>query len=170
MGAWGELQGGEEAGRRPTPRGRDKEREQAGPGGGGGEEAGEAGEPARADARGGEGQRLGMGEEDRSWGREGEREEVGQRPRREQEDEGSDRENREASVTNALQLPLVSDAPPQVGQLCISAQLLQRHAAERMAVARNTLVIKRRKDEGMVLGLCYASKPRFSLTDPSVLV
>lgn len=118
-------------GRRPTQRGRDKEREQAGLGDRGGEEVGE---PAWADAGGGKGEGLGMGEEDCSRDREGEREEVGQRPSREQEDKGSAGEDGQASVSDALQLFLVSDAPSQVGQLCVSAQLLQRHTAQRMVV------------------------------------
>lgn len=82
-------------GSRPTQRGRDKERKQAGLGDGRGEEVGEL---AWTDARGGKGKRLGMGEEDQCWDRE-------------QEDEGSKREERKATVTDALQLFLVSDAP-----------------------------------------------------------
>lgn len=77
---------------------------------------------------------LGMGKEDWSWDREGARKEVGQRPSWEQEDEGSKRKEGQASVTNAVQLLLVSDASSQVRQFCISTQLLQRHAAERMVV------------------------------------
>lgn len=75
-------------GRWPTPWGWNKEKEQARLGDGGGEEVGE---PALADARGGKGKRLGMGKKDRSWDRERERKEVGQRPSWEQEDEGSKR-------------------------------------------------------------------------------
>lgn len=71
------MQGGEKVGKRPTPRGWNEEREQAGLGDGGGEAVGE---PALADARGGKGKRLGMGKEDWSWDREGARKEVGQRP------------------------------------------------------------------------------------------
>lgn len=141
-------------GRRPTPRGRDEEREQAGLGDGRGEEVGE---PAWADARGGEGKRLGMGEEDRSWDREGEGEEVGQRPSREQEDEGSNREEREASVTDALQLFLVSDAPSQDRQFCISTQLPQRHAAERMVVDRHTLVINQEERVRLMSSKSFAA-------------
>lgn len=115
-------------GRRPTPRGRGKEREQEGVGDGRGAEQ------ALADSRWGRGKGLGMGKENRSWDREGEREEVGQRPGREQEDEGSEGQEGEASVTHALQFLLVPDAPSQVRRLCIPAQLLQRHAAQRMAV------------------------------------
>lgn len=120
-------------GKRATPSGRNKESEQVGQGGGGGEEVGE---PALADARGRKGKRLGMGKEDRSWDREGARKEVGQRPSWEQEDEGSKRKEGQASVPNAVQLLLVSDASSQVRQFCISTQLLQRHAAERMVVGR----------------------------------
>lgn len=125
-------------GRRSTQRAWDKEREQAELGDGGGEKVGE---PAWENSGGGKGKRLGMGKEERSWDREGERKEVGQRPSREQEDEGSKREERETSVTHALQLFLVSDAPSQVRQFCISTQLLQRHTPQRMAVDRCSIHI-----------------------------
>lgn len=120
-------------GKRATPSGRNEESEQAGQGDGGGEVVGE---PVLAGARGRKGKRLGMGKEDWSWDREGARKEVGQRPSWEQEDEGSKRKEGQASVPNAVQLLLVSDASSQVRQFCISTQLLQRHAAERMVVGR----------------------------------
>lgn len=118
-----------------APRSWHKEREQARLGYGEGKSKGQ---PPRANVRGGERERMGVGEEDRSGDRERERKEVGQGPGREQEDEGSKGGEREASVTHALQLFLVSDAPSQVRQLCISTQLLQRHTAPRLAVDTHT--------------------------------
>lgn len=82
---------------------------------------------------------MGMGEEDWSCNREGERKEVGQRPSWEQEDEECTREEREAPVPDALQLFLVFDASSQVRQLCISTHLLQRNPTQRVVVGTHAL-------------------------------
>lgn len=88
----------------------------------------------RAEPRRGEAESVGVGEEDRSRDGAGAGQEVGQGPGREQEGEGSAGQEGEAAVADGLRLLLVPDAPSQVGQLRISAQLLQRHAAQRVAV------------------------------------
>lgn len=81
-----------------------------------------------------------MGEEDRSRDGAGAGEEVGQGPGsdrdREQEGQGRGGQGGQAALADALPLLLVADAPPQVGRLCVSAQLLRRHAAQGMAVGR----------------------------------
>lgn len=79
-----------------------------------------------------------MGEENQRRNGAGEGQEVGQGPGWQQEGGGGGGrrggQEGEAGVADALRLLLVADAPWQDGQLCISAQLLQRHAAQRVAV------------------------------------
>lgn len=55
-----------------------------------------------------------MGAQDCGWDRERAREEVRQGPRGEQEGERRERQERQTSIADALQLLLVSDAPSQV--------------------------------------------------------
>lgn len=81
-----------------------------------------------------EGQGLGVGEENQRRDGAGEGQEVGHGLGWQQEDGGGSGQKGEAAVADALRLLLVADAPSQVGQLRVSTQLLQGHAAKRVAV------------------------------------